>query len=226
MPDNLQANLDVHTSGDSAAAVLTDDNTRTQALLDDLKKAGVSDKDVQTTQLSLNTTYDDHGHVTGYQADDALTVTFRDLKKAGAELDTMVAVAGDAARSESVQFGFNDEDSLTAAAREDAVKRARTQAADMASAAGASLGAVRTITEIVNQPTTVYGPESDAAAGATPSAAVPLAAGTQAVTVQVRVVFALSVIRVHGPVGRVGLVSDTTGSGASQGVTDRYAPKT
>ena len=190
VPDNLIASVSVHTTGATAAAVLADNNTRTKALLDKLKAEGVADKDVRTTSVNIGPRYTDHGEINGYTADNQLEVTFRDLATAGAKLDGLVESAGDAAQIQSVRLGFNDDDALKSAARVDAVKRARGQAEEMAKAAGAELGAVRTITEVVgstpHQPE-VYGAAADAAASP-----VPISAGSQDLTVEVRVVFDLA----------------------------------
>jgi len=190
VPDNLIANVGVHTTGDTAAAVLADNNTRTKALLEKLKAEGVADKDVRTTSVNLGPHYTNNGVIDGYSADNQLEVTFRDLASAGGKLDGLVQTAGDAAQIQSVRLGFNDDDALKSAARVDGVKRARAQAEEMAKAAGAELGAVRTITEVVAS-TPTFMPEAYGAADAAASS-VPISAGSQDLTVEVRVTFDLA----------------------------------
>lgn len=189
VPDNLQADVAVHTQGPTAAQVLGDNNNRTKGLIDLLGAAGVSPKDVQTTSVSLGPTFDNKGRITGYAADNAVKVTLRDLRTAGAKLDALTARVGDAVRIGGISLGFNDDDTLKSAARTDAVRRARRQAEEMAKAAGTSLGRVRTITEQV--PDALMG-GSALSAKRVADASVQIAPGQSELNVQVKVVFELS----------------------------------
>lgn len=189
VPDQLVANVGINNQGSSAADVLSENNAKTQALLDDLKKAGIDDKDVATTSVDLSPRYDDNGNITGYQATNMVRVTLRDLKTAGQRLDSLVRIGGDNARVQGISLGFNEPDALLTKARIDAVKRARTQAEEMAKAAGAGLGQVRVITDVISSPALPY-TDAYASAGAADSS-VPIAAGSQDLTVQVKVVFQL-----------------------------------
>jgi uncharacterized protein YggE len=159
-------------------------------VLDRVKQEGVAAKDVQTTQVDLGPTFDKKGNVTGFAADNAIEITFRRLAIAGRQLDAVVRTPGDAARLQSVSLGFNDDDKLLTAARTDGVRRARAQATQMVGALGANLGAVRTITESSNlQP---YPPAMRSAALSTTDASVPIAAGSQNLTITVKVVFEIA----------------------------------
>lgn len=189
VPDQLVASVGINNQGSSASDVLSENNAKTQALLDDLKKAGIDDKDVATTSVDLSPRYDDDGNITGYQATNMVRVTLRDLKTAGKRLDSVVRVGGDNARVQGISLGFDDPDELLTKARIDAVKRARAQAEEMAKAAGADLGRVRTITDVASSPVLPY-TDAYASAGAADSS-VPIAAGSQDLTVQVKVVFEL-----------------------------------
>lgn len=189
VPDQLVANVGINNRGSSAADVLSENNAKTRALLDDLKKAGIADEDVATTSVDLSPSYDDDGNIDGYQATNMVRVTLRDLKTAGRRLDSLVRIGGNNARIQGISLGFDDPDELLTKARIDAVKRARTQAEEMAKAAGAELGAVRTITDVVSSPVVPY-TDAYAAADAGGSS-VPIAPGSQDLTVQVKVVYAL-----------------------------------
>jgi hypothetical protein len=191
VPDLLSADVTVSTNGLTAAGVLSDDSTHTQQLLNSLLKDGVNARDVQTTSINLNPTFDRHGVITGYAASNSLTIKFRNIKTAGTKLDDLVQSAGDAARINDVSLGFSDQDAYLAKARADAVRRAKAQAKVMADNAGASLGRVKTITDVTNTEFSPVARQADFAASAT-SASVPVAGGTQDITVQVRTVFELS----------------------------------
>jgi uncharacterized protein YggE len=129
--------------------------------------------------------------IVGYNADNSFTAKLRDLTKAGAQIDALVGVGGDALQVQGIGYSINDSTELLAQARADAVKRASAQAHQMADAAGVKLGGVRSISEIpppsgypLNQFQTAD--RSALGGGAT---AVPLAAGSQELTLTVTVVF-------------------------------------
>jgi uncharacterized protein YggE len=59
-----------------------------------LKAAGIADRDIQTSNISLNPEYSYANNVqkpTGYSATNQLTVRFRDIANAGKILDALVA---------------------------------------------------------------------------------------------------------------------------------------
>ncbi len=191
VPDQLTARLAIHTAGPTADGVLSDANLRANAVLDRLTQDGVDAKDVQTTQVGLGPTFDKKGNVTGFAADNELEITFRRLGKAGRQLDGVVRTPGNAARLVSVSLGFNDDDKILTAARTDAVRRAREQAKEMVGALSSGLGRVRTITETRSAyPATLT--QSRSASFSPADASVPIAPGTQELTVTVRVVFEIT----------------------------------
>mgnify|MGYP001046260504 CR=1 FL=1 len=191
VPDALLVNVSVTTGGPSAEETLADNNRRTQKVLDQLKITAVDDKDVATTSVDLGPTYDKEGNISGYAATNSLRITFRSLESAGAKLDALVKGGDNHVRINGVQLDFIDDDELVSTARIDAVKRAKAQATEMADAAGAEVGKVRTIADVV--PDGAY-PEAWAAAGRSASAdtSVPIAAGSEELEVQVKVVFELA----------------------------------
>lgn len=192
VPDALLVNVSVTTGGPSAEETLADNNRRTQKVLDQLKITAVYDEDVATTSVDLGPTYDKDGNISGYAATNSLRITFRSLESAGAKLDALVKGGDDHVRINGVQLGFTDDDELVSTARIDAVKRAKAQADEMAGAAGAKVGKVRTITDVV--PNDAY-PEAYATASGramAEDASVPIAAGSEELEVQVKVVFELA----------------------------------
>lgn len=188
VPDQLTADVGIANQGASAADVLAENNAKTQALLDELKLAGIDDKDVETTSVELGPRFDDEDKITGYQANNMLRVTLRDLETAGERLDALVKAGGDSARVQGISLGFAEDDELLSKARVDAVERAKAQATEMAEAAGAKLGKVRTITDVAGS----GGFDERLAAEVATDSAVPIAAGSQELTVQVKVVYELA----------------------------------
>jgi uncharacterized protein YggE len=182
--------IGVQTQASSASKALEDNNAKANAVIGVLKGKGIAPADLQTSELTVNPTYDSNGTaITGYQVTNSLTVTLHDVAKAGAIIDAAQAAAGDAARIDSLTFSIGDGSSLRAAARADAVKQATAAANQLATAAGVALGEVLSITEDpqADTPQPVF-----QAADATASGAVPIQAGSQDLTVTVEVVFAIA----------------------------------
>jgi uncharacterized protein YggE len=101
-------------------------------------------------------------------------------------IDAAAGAAANDVRVQSVRFEIDDEGSLFAEARADAVKQARTQAEQLAEAAGVELGEVRSITESSTET-----PPGPFPMGRTDdlSSSVPLQPGSQELTLEVQVVY-------------------------------------
>lgn len=194
VPDTLVVTLNVRTDGDSAAETMDEASLRTRQLLDAARGQGVADEDLQTTHVSLFPRFDDDGNrIVGYSADQTFTVRYRDLDTAGAKLDELLGVGGDHVRVHGVSLLLDDDTEVLEEARADAVERARAQAEQLAEAAGVDLGGVRSIREVTGQQPFPFAGESfgagRSAAALDAAVDVPLAPGSQELTVQVEVVY-------------------------------------
>jgi uncharacterized protein YggE len=107
----------------------------------------------------------------------------------GAQIDALVGVGGDALQVQGIGYSINDSTALLAQARTDAVKRASEQAHQMADAAGVKLGGVRTISEVPLQTGYPFDQLQFSGRSAAGDVAVPLAAGSQELTLTVTVVY-------------------------------------
>ena len=189
VPDMLTMTLGVTSRGRTVGEALDRNTTAAKKVMEVLTDGGVDKKDIQTSSFSIGPTYDDHsGGVTGYQVSNQVSVQLRDLTKAGALIDKAAGAGGDDVVMQGVSFGFDDTSDLVAQARADAVKRARSQAEQLARAAGVELGEVRTISESSTDVGPVAAPE---AASKSTADAVPIAPGSQEVSVQVSIVFTI-----------------------------------
>jgi uncharacterized protein len=188
-PDVADLSIGVEAQAASAVEALSTVNDRAQKVLDVLHDAGVDDADIQTNGLSVNPTYDDRSHIDGYAASNSVVARIRDLSKAGAIVDAAAAKAGDNIRVNSITFSIDDDSALLAAARTKAVKRARAQAAQLADAAGVSVGDVLTIDE---QTTASPYPSPYAATDSAAGASAKVSPGTETLSVTATVVFAIS----------------------------------
>ena len=189
-PDVVTVVIGVQTQSASAQTALDDNNKRAADVIAVLKESGVAPADLQTSQLSVNPSYDEKGQlITGYQVTNMVTAKLRDISTAGAVIDAAGKTAGDAVRVQQLSFSIDDDSALRAQARADAVKRAQAQAKQMADAAGIQLGAIRSITETPVAMPAVYPSlaAADSAAGS-----VPIEPGSQELSVVVQVVYAIA----------------------------------
>ena len=191
IPDMATLSLGVTTIGDTAAAAMAANTDALNAVMARLKSAGIADRDLQTTNLSINpnwTGYDSgqRQRIDGYTASNQLTVRIRDLDGLGAVLDA--AIQDGANTLNGLSFGLSEPRPAMDAARKAAVEDARARATLLVEAAGATLGPIVSITEgggfSVPQP--MFRQSADAAG------AVPVAAGEVATTANVTIVFEIA----------------------------------
>lgn len=193
-PDVLRVTLAVSKRGDDVSTAMDATNSRVRKIRAALKADKVADRDVQTAEFSVDSTYSKKNP--GYRATQTLSVTLRDLPHAGRTIADAAAAGGNATRIYGVSYDIEDRVSLLKQARDLAFADAKAKAARYAELAGRPLGAVRTVTE------GGVGDNSDedgcsacyakaAKAAAAPASDVPLAAGSQAVTMSSTVVWDL-----------------------------------
>lgn len=194
-PDTLRVTLGVETRAPSAKDALAANNDRANALVNTLKDKGVEAKDIQTSQLSIHPTYDDKGQrIIGYQVNNTVTATLHDIGGAGALIDAAAGAVGDAVRVQSIGFSIDDDSTLKAEARTQAVHLAQLQAEQMARAAGVKLGQIRSISEVpADSPMPYaeryYGGDAKAAVGSAPA---PIEPGQQELSLTVDVVWEIA----------------------------------
>jgi uncharacterized protein len=79
----------------TATGALQDAADRMQKILAALKRAGIADRDIQTSNVSLNPEYrypeNQSPQLTGYTASNQLTISFHDIRNSGKILDVLVA---------------------------------------------------------------------------------------------------------------------------------------
>lgn len=192
-PDVLELMLGVDTRGKTAGEALAQNNRLTVGVLKVLDDAGVGDKDIQTSNLSINPVYDDDGEVViAYEVSNHVVATLRDLSKAGDVVDAATKAAGDEIVVQGLYFSIDDNSGLVAQARADAVKRAKTQAQQLADAAGVKLGDLQSLVEESSPVGPVLEAQERAAAPSSGDAPVPIQPGSQQLSVNVTLVYSIS----------------------------------
>lgn len=95
VPDVAIITAGVVTRSASASGAIQDAANRMQRVLAALKRAGVEDRDIQTSSVNLNPEYrypeNQSPQLTGYTATNQLTIRFRDIRNSGKILDALVS---------------------------------------------------------------------------------------------------------------------------------------
>lgn len=191
-PDIAYINIGVHTENASAKDAVAQNNTQAQAVVTAIKGFGVADKDIQTTNFSINPQqqYDTTGKVTGtiYAVDNTVYVTVRDLTKLGDLLDS--TVSSGANNINSIQFDVADKTAALSQARAAAVTDARKQADELTKATNVALGDVQTISYYDSTvPITMQFSKADSLAPA--AASVPVQTGSMQISTTVTIVYGI-----------------------------------
>jgi uncharacterized protein YggE len=165
--------------------------TAMAAVLAALRAAGVADKDIQTTQLSLQPVYDYSSsgtppRLTGFQIVNTVQATVRRLDTISNVVDG--ALAAGATSLDGITFRVDDPSGAEAQARAAAMSDARMKADALAKAAGVAITGVASISEQSGS-TPVPMPYPAAGAALDKSASTPIAVGTNEVDVSVSVVY-------------------------------------
>jgi uncharacterized protein len=191
-PDELQLSMEVDTQAPSVSTALDTANLDMSRVQAALQKAGVPVSALQTSGLSIQPQYNQNATITGYGVSESLSVELHDLATAGLAITSAVEAGGNAARVDSVQLDLTDQNTtLLATARADAIGDARAEAEQYARAAGVKLGPIVSVTDTssTEPPGRTY--PSPLFADGVAAAAVPISAGTQQVTASVVVVWQL-----------------------------------
>jgi uncharacterized protein len=186
-PDVADVYIGVSVSKPTAKDARNGAATQMAAVIAAVKKLGVADKDIATTNVSLSPTYDYNSstpRLTGYQFSNTLKITVRDLTKVADVLDDSVNAG--ATMINGVTFRVDDPTSVQSQARSLAMADAKSKADALAKAAGVTVKGVASITEVTtSSPTYYYGAPMAAAAGKDVS--TPIQTGTTDIQIQVTV---------------------------------------
>lgn len=131
----------------SALSALTQLNQKISKIIPAIKEAGVPDADITTQNYSLYANYDYRdgvSYLSGYNANQQLTVKVRDLKQDSYTISTVIDAASKAGANQiqSLTFDVSKLSDLQQEARIKALADARSKATALADAAGVRLGKV------------------------------------------------------------------------------------
>jgi hypothetical protein len=190
-PNTMSFQMGVQTIAASAASALSENNARTAALEASLLKNGVTKKNLQTSDLNIYANTNSNGVITGFTASDNLNVTTHELSKAGAAIDAAAQASGNGVQLSGVTFSISNQSKYLARARARAIQNAHTEASQIAKGGDTTVGSIVTVIDQENTGSTgVILPFTEFAGAASKS--VPVQAGSQSISVQVKVVYSLA----------------------------------
>ena len=186
-PDAAAIRIGVSSSAKTAREASDANAKQMTAVLAAIKEAGIGDRDVQTSRLSLQPQYDPNksgtARLLGFQVTNQLAVKIRNIDTLPSILDR--AIAAGANEMSGIEFVVSEQSKLLDQARDDAIADARRKAELFAKAAVVKVGQVLSIVEEGSTP-----PQRPMVQ-AMRAGAVPVAPGEQTLKAQATVTYAI-----------------------------------
>ena len=150
VPDLAIVQAGVTTQAPSAGEAYAQANAKMSRVIAALRAGGIAERDIQTSSISLQPQYRDRESnqppvIFAYQAQNSVTVRFRDVSKAGPILDILVREGANTISGPSLTL--SQPDAAMDEARADAVAKARARAELYARAAGLRVDRILLISE-------------------------------------------------------------------------------
>ncbi|HBY94043.1 MAG: SIMPL domain-containing protein [Ardenticatenaceae bacterium] len=151
-PERARLSVGVESIATSAQTASKDNTTKMDAVLAALKKAGITDKDMQTNNYSIWTESmpgegSDAQPKVRYHVTNQVTVVVNDPAKVSDLLDAVIAAG--ATSIYGVNFEVKDTGALEGKARAAAIQDAQARAADLARLTGVKVGPVVQVSEVI-----------------------------------------------------------------------------
>jgi uncharacterized protein YggE len=195
VPDTAVVTMGVVEQADTAGDALSANNASMTRLMEAVKGAGIADRDVATSNFSIEPVMvypepkadgtQDPPRIVGYRVSNQVTVKIRDIASAGGILDQVVRVGAN--QIGGIAFTVDDDDALLDEARRSAIRTAMDRAKLYADAGGFSLGRILSLSESGGYYPTP--PVPMMAMAEAKADRVPVAAGEQRISVTVNVAF-------------------------------------
>ena len=189
-PDVAYINIGVRSQAESVADALSQNNTQANAVADAIKAFGVEAKDIQTSAFIVypQQQYNADGTPGSllYVVENTVYVTVRNLNDLGKILDATVKSGANTING--ISFDVLDKEAALKEARQMAIDKAKTQAQELAAAAGVTLGNLQSL-NVYTSGNTV--PMYDGKGGMAMAAAgeAPISAGQLTITVEANMIY-------------------------------------
>lgn len=131
VPDIVRINAGVVSQAATASEAIGQNSARMERVRAALRRAGIADRDIQTSTISLQPDYryadNQPPQLTGYRASNEVNVRFRDIANSGAILDALVAEGANQINGPMLAFEHPEAALDEARSRALAVARARAE---------------------------------------------------------------------------------------------------
>jgi uncharacterized protein YggE len=148
-PDKATITLGVQTDAPTAEAAIRENANKMSRVIAALKRGGLTDREIQTSNLSLHPQYVYQENLpprlTGYQASNQVIITVRELSRLGRIVDATVNAGAD--NVGGISFGIEDPTEAENAARLEAVRKVQAKADAYARATGYRVARLVTMSE-------------------------------------------------------------------------------
>ena len=193
-PDMATITFGVMTEYPTAQEAMAQNATQMTRVAAALRRAGIAERDIQTSGLNLSPQYDyvqnEPPKLRGYQAVNRVTVNIYDLKAVGTTADAVVAAGVN--QIDGISFGLRDPSVAENQARQVAVRNLQAKAQLYAQALNVPLGGIRSLTEGGGYAPQPPMPMFAMRAAAMDSASTPVAAGELSVRIDITGVYDLA----------------------------------
>lgn len=191
VPDMAEVNVGILVEAGSAKEAVQANNKQMTRLLEELKRLGIDEKDIQTSNFNVSPKYQNFRSPTGeapkidgYRVSNQVHIRVRKIKTLGDVLDQVVTAGAN--QVNGVNFSISDPETLVDEARNKAIRDAKRKAGLMAKEAGVTLGSLVEIREGSggSQP-----PPMRVMAMAEARSSVPIQTGEQTIQASVQLTF-------------------------------------
>ncbi|MGZ8350644.1 MAG: SIMPL domain-containing protein [Allosphingosinicella sp.] len=149
VPDIARINAGVVTQAPTATEAIRQNAARMQAVRAALRRAGIADRDIQTSSINLQPNYryaeNQPPQLVGYQASNDVSIKFRDIADTGGILDALVAEGANQINGPTL--GIDQPETALDEARTRALANARARAELYARALGMRVSRVLAVSE-------------------------------------------------------------------------------
>ncbi len=148
-PDRATVSIGVETEGKDVVTIKKDNDRRVRAIFDAIKKIGIDQRDIMTSDLQIQPQYnwkqDGRRELIKYQMRNVVMITVRDLSKLEDVINASVAEGSNLL--DNVSFSVTNSKPIADTLRVQAAKGAKIRAEALANAMGARVVRVLTISE-------------------------------------------------------------------------------
>lgn len=154
IPDTAILSLGVTKNAPAVSGAQSQVNTIANKIVKDLKNLGILEKDIKTTNYSVNPQYDyttGGTRANGYSANQTIEVKVKPIEKVNQAIDTATSDGANIVGGISFTIDDKTRKDLEEKARKEAVANAKEKAESLANAAGIRLGKIVDVQESYNQ---------------------------------------------------------------------------